>query len=59
MCHGIRVLRNTLADETTSTNDEPGDPHPPSLPADPQDPIDLYKRDRELTRHRGYPMLPA
>lgn len=53
----LAIRPEKLPEDDTSTNEEPIDSHPPTLSDDPPDPIDLYKRDRELTRQRGYSML--
>lgn len=57
MRHDTQVPTEKLPEDDTSTNEEPVDSHPPTRSDDPPDPIDLYKRDRELTRQRGYSML--
>jgi len=48
----MHVPTETLPEDDTSANEKSDDVHPPT-----PDPIDLYKRDRELTRQRGYSML--
>jgi hypothetical protein len=55
MCHDTHVPTETLPEDDTSANEEPDNSRHPL----PPDPIDLYKRDRELTRQRGYSMLFA
>lgn len=57
MRHDTHIPTEKLPEDDTSTNEKPVDSHPPTPSDDPPDPIDLYKRDRELTRQRGYSLL--